>query len=64
MKFLGWTAEELRLLMNTRSLVLKMFHGANADQEVRAWVKRGGAEVIQLDDFRHNGRRHRPKDYD
>lgn len=52
-KFLGFTVEELRRLMATRSVLLKMFQSPNADQEVIAWVERhGSAEVIQLNDLR------------
>jgi hypothetical protein len=53
MKLLGFTGEALRRLMATRSVLLPMLQGANADQQLTAWIKRGGsAEVIQLDDFR------------
>ena len=53
MKVFGFTIEELRQLMATRSMLLKMLQSSKADQEVIAWVKRkGSAEVIRLDDFR------------
>ena len=52
MQVLGFTIDELRRLMATRSVLLKMLQTRTADQDVIAWVKRGGpAEVIRLDDF-------------
>lgn len=54
MKVLGFTVDELRRLMETRSVLLKMLQSPYADREVIAWAKRhGSAEVIQLDDFRY-----------
>ena len=53
MEVLGFTIEELRRLMATRSVLLKMLQSPNAEQQVAAWIKRGGsAEVIRLDDVR------------
>src|ERR1700756_4062417 len=50
MQILGFTVDELRRLMQTREVLLKIMRSPNAEKEIVAWCQRGGsAEVIRLD---------------
>ncbi|MGC0389350.1 hypothetical protein ABIF91_001704 [Bradyrhizobium sp. USDA 241] len=62
MEVLGFTIEELRRLMAVRSVLLKILRSTNANQEIVAWIERGGsAEVVSLDDFRTDPGRERTR---